>query len=71
MENNQLKLESPWSEVKEQIKEANMEITDEDLQFEPGEENQLLERLSGKIGKSKEDVKAWIESVSYNKGKAG
>ena len=66
-----LKLESPWSEVKEYIKEVNAALTDEDLQYEPGQEDQLLERLSGKMGKSKEDVRAWIESVSYNKGIAG
>ena len=71
MEKTQLKLEAPWSEVKEHIKEANFNLTDEDLDFEPGEEDKLLERLSGKMGKSKQDVKAWIESVSYNKGIAG
>ena len=71
MATNPLKLESPWSEVKEYIKEVNVALTDDDLQYEPGQEDQLLERLSGKMGKSKEDVRAWIESVSYNKGIAG
>jgi hypothetical protein len=71
MENTQLKLEAPWEEVKEYIKEVNLAITDEDLEYAPGQEDELLERLSGKLGKSKQDVKAWIESVSYNKGIAG
>lgn len=71
MESNALKLESPWSEVKEHLKEVNMNLTDEDLQYEPGSEDKLLERLSGKLGKSKQDVKSWIESVSFNKGIAG
>src|SRR5690349_2487451 len=71
MESNTLKLEAPWHEVKEHIKEVNVHITDEDLEYEPGDEDRLLERLSGKLGKSKQDVKAWIESISYNKGIAG
>ena len=71
MDNTQLKLEAPWEEVKEYIKEVNLSITDEDLEYAPGQEDQLLERLSGKLGKSKQDVKAWIESLSYNKGIAG
>ena len=68
MDNYQLKLESPWEEVKEQLKEVNNALTDEDLEYEPGQERQLLERLGQKLGKSALDVKAWIESVSYNKG---
>ena len=71
MENTQLKLEAPWEEVKEYIKEVNLSITDEDLEYAPGQEDQLLEKLSGKLGKSKQDIKAWIESLSYNKGIAG
>jgi GTP cyclohydrolase I len=63
----QLKLQSPWEEVKELIKEVNHELTDEDLAYTPGQEKQLLERLSKKMNKDPESVKGWIESVSGNK----
>ena len=66
-----LKLESPWEEVKEMLKEVNVNLTDEDLQYEPGKENELLERLSAKLNMDMFAVKTWIESVSYNQGKAG
>jgi len=65
-----LKLEAPWEEVKEQLKEIHLELTDEDLEYEPGREDELLERLSTKMNKDIHAVKAWIESVSFNKGKA-
>ncbi|HEX2683490.1 MAG TPA: hypothetical protein VHL77_06140 [Ferruginibacter sp.] len=65
-----LKLESPWEEVKEKLKEIDHSISDEDLRYAPGEENALLERLSKKLGRSTGEVKTWIESVSFNKGKA-
>jgi hypothetical protein len=71
MENYQLKLEAPWTEVKEMLKEVNMELTDEDLDLKPGSEKELLERLSRKMNKTVPEVKSWIESVSFNKGIAG
>lgn len=66
----QLKLQKPWEEVKEDLKETNIELTDEDLQYQPGEEDQLLSRLEKKLNLSKQRVKELIESISYNEGKA-
>jgi len=68
--NQQLKLEKEWSAVKEMLKEVNSDLTDEDLQYTPGEEDQLLQRLSDKMNRSKEHIQSWIESVSSNSGKA-
>lgn len=65
-----LKLESPWPVVKELLKESNNALTDEDLTLIPGHEEQLLQHLALKMGRSKEQIKAWIESASSNKGKA-
>ena len=65
---NQLKLHAPWEEVKEKIKEVNGELTDDDLDYEPGQEQALLERLSKKMNRKVEDVKAWIESISFTDG---
>lgn len=66
----QLILEAPWAEVKEKLKEINLSLTDEDLEYLPGEETALLERLSKKIGMTTDEVKTWIESASFNKEKA-
>jgi len=71
MEQMQFRLHGPWEEVKEKIKEHNIELTDEDLDYQPGREEELLERLREKLGKSKQQIKALIESISYNSGKAG
>lgn len=64
----QLKLEAPWEEVKENLKEINGDLTDEDLVYEPGQETALLERLAKKMNRDVPFIKAWIESVSFNKG---
>jgi hypothetical protein len=68
MENNDLKLMAPWQEVKEHIKETNIELTDEDLDYLPGKEEQLLRHLSEKMNRTPEEIRAWIESISFNKG---
>lgn len=68
---NKLSLGSSWEEVKAKIKERNVELTDEDLSYQPGQEDALLERLAIKMNRSKEDVRGFIESISDNKGLAG
>ena len=65
-----LKLEAPWEEVKEKMKENNISLTDEDLQYEPGKEEELLNRLAGKMNRTPQQVKELVESISYNKGLA-
>ena len=68
MTSYKLKLEAPWDEVKEMLKEINADLTDEYLEYEPGQETILLERLSVKLNRDVPAVKAWIESVSFNRG---
>ena len=70
METNQLKLQKPWESVKEALKEINLELTDDDLAYQPGQEDQLLGRLEKKMNKNKTEIKALIESISVNQGKA-
>lgn len=68
---DRLNLRSPWPKVKERLKENNIELTDEDLEYTPGREQDLLERLAGKMNKSEDDVRTFIESISANEDKAG
>jgi hypothetical protein len=64
MKDIDLKLNAPWQEVKEKLKEVNAGLTDEDLQYEPGKESELINRLSGILKRDPEYVKALIESVA-------
>jgi uncharacterized protein YjbJ (UPF0337 family) len=71
MENDrEIRLNAPWSEVREKIKEVNAELTDDDLRYIPGKDEEFLQQLGKKMDRSPEDVKAWIESLSSNRGKA-
>jgi hypothetical protein len=65
-----LNLQSPWEEVKDLIKEHDLSLTDADLEYQPGHEDELLSRLSKKMKKDKQAVREYIESLSSNSGRA-
>ena len=68
---DRLNLRAPWPEVRERLKENDIRLTDDDLDYRPGNDDELLERLAGKMNKSKREVKDYIESVSHNDDKSG
>lgn len=70
MDTHKLILHTPWEEVKEKIKERNIGLTDEDLEYSPGHEEELLERLAAKMNRTKEEVQRFVESVSFNQDMA-
>jgi len=65
-----LKLQAPWEEVKARMKENNITLTDEDLAYEPGQEEVLLARLEKKMKRSRQKIKDLIESISANESRA-
>jgi len=66
----QFKLEQPWDVVKEHLKENNIDLTDEDLEYRPGNEEHLLKHLEKKMHLSREKIIELIESISSNEGRA-
>ena len=63
MESLKLKLNGSWHEVKGKIKQQYAHLTDDDLLFEEGKDEELLGKLEQKTGKAKKDIKPWIESL--------
>ncbi len=58
-----LRLKGEWSEVKGRIKQAYGDLTDDDLTYVEGKHDELLGRLQKKLGKSKDEICAFIESI--------
>lgn len=73
MENviTKLHLQSSWEDVKEKMKENDHRLTNDDLDYTVGNEEELIKRLQKVMGKSREQVIAYIESISANSGLAG
>ena len=66
-----LRLTAPWETVKERMKENDINLTDEDLEYIPGKEEELIQRLEKIMNRSHDQVIAYIESISSNEDLAG
>jgi uncharacterized protein YjbJ (UPF0337 family) len=58
-----LEFKGGWNEVKGKLKQKYSQLTDDDLGFAEGKEDELLGRLQKKLGKSKEDLRREIEEL--------
>ena len=63
MDSNKLKLKGNWNELKGKIKQQYGELTDDDLVYEEGKDDELVGRIQKKIGKTKDQVIEWIQSL--------
>ncbi|MCH2449889.1 MAG: CsbD family protein [Gracilimonas sp.] len=54
---NDLTLKGTWNETKGKLKQKYSELTDDDLKFTEGKEDELLGRLQKKLGKTKDEIK--------------
>jgi uncharacterized protein YjbJ (UPF0337 family) len=52
----ELKLKGNWNELKGKLKEKYGELTDDDLTYAEGKEDQLLGKLQKKTGAAKEEL---------------
>ncbi len=60
---NDLKIKGNWNETKGKLKQKYSQLTDDDLVFSEGKEDELLGRLQKKLGKAKEEIKSEIENL--------
>ncbi len=52
-----------WNETKGKLKQKYGQLTDDDLTFAEGKDEELLGRLQKKLGKSKEELRRELESL--------
>ena len=60
---DKLRFKGNWNEVKGKLKQKYGELTDDDLQYTEGNEEQLIGRIQKKLGKSKDEVRRLINKV--------
>ena len=58
-----LQFKGGWNEVKGKLKQKYAQLTDDDLSFAEGKDEELLGRLQQKLGKTKEDVRRELEDL--------
>jgi uncharacterized protein YjbJ (UPF0337 family) len=52
-----------WNEIKGKLKNQYAQLTDDDLKFVEGKEDELVGQIQQKIGKSKDEVINIIEDM--------
>ena len=60
---NKLQIKGSWNELKGKLKQHYGNLTDDDLVFAEGKEDELFGRLQKKLGKSKDAVRQMIEKM--------
>ena len=58
-----LKIKGNWNEMKGKIKQTYANVTDDDLLYEEGKEDELYGRLQRRTGKTKEEIKSWVDKL--------
>lgn len=49
-----------WEKHKATLQQQHPHLTDEDLAYKVGQEEELLERLQAKLGKTKKEIRNWL-----------
>jgi uncharacterized protein YjbJ (UPF0337 family) len=58
-----LQIKGSWNEVKGKLKQKYGQLTDDDLTFAEGKEDELLGRLQRRLGRTKDELRAEIEEM--------
>ena len=58
-----LQIEGNWNEIKGKLKQKYGQLTDDDLAFAEGKEDELLGRLQKRLGRTKDELRAEIEKM--------
>ncbi|MDR3666803.1 MAG: CsbD family protein [Ignavibacteriaceae bacterium] len=59
-----LRIKGNWNQMKGKIKQKYPDLTDDDLMFVAGKEDDLLGRIQRKTGKSRDEVVSYINSIN-------
>jgi len=60
---NKLQFKGNWNEAKGKLKQKYADLTDDDLLYVEGKEDELLGRLQKKTGKAKEELRDEINKL--------
>jgi len=61
---NKLQIKGNWNIVKGKLKQAYADLTDDDLAYVEGKENELSGRIQRRLGKTQSDVDQMISDYS-------
>ena len=60
---NTLTFKGEWNEVKGRLKQKYSQLTDDDLTYAEGRDDELLGRLQKRLGKAKDEIQKIVSSI--------
>jgi uncharacterized protein YjbJ (UPF0337 family) len=64
MNSTELNLKGNWNVVKGKLKQAYGDLTDDDLKYGEGQEDELVGRIQKRLGKTADDVKKMLHTYT-------
>jgi len=58
-----LQFRGTWNEIKGKLKQKYADLTDDDLMFEEGQDEELLGRLQKRLGESRDKIRQTIAEL--------
>ena len=58
---DKLQLKGKWNQLKGAVKQEWADLSDDDLLYVEGKEDELLGRIQEKTGKAKEELLTWLD----------
>lgn len=60
---NSTEIKGNWNEIKGKLKQQYADLTDDDLLYEEGKEDEMFGKIQTKIGKTKDEITKWIADL--------
>jgi uncharacterized protein YjbJ (UPF0337 family) len=64
---DRLELKGRWHELKGKVKQAHGDLTDDDLRYEEGRDEELYGRLQNKLGKTRDQIIDWLRGLDRDR----
>jgi uncharacterized protein YjbJ (UPF0337 family) len=58
-----LQLKGKWNELKGKVKQAFADLTEDDLKYEDGKDDEFLGKLQQKTGKTRDELVMWLQKL--------
>jgi uncharacterized protein YjbJ (UPF0337 family) len=59
----ELRARGNWHEVKGKVRQQYADLTDDDLEYAEGTQEEWFGKLSNKLGRTVDDIKDWFRSL--------
>lgn len=60
------KVKGNWNVAKGSLKQKWADLTDDDLLYEEGKEDELIGRIQKKTGETKENINSFIDKIKFD-----